>query len=277
MSKDLTRLFLTFTAAWAVVIASATNIAASSPNRPISPKSQRPLASRTDTIDYSALVAGLSAPQDQEPAISVWRGPVQPLFLKKTNEAQIVSRIPTTQPVVFVGIDDGWVQTQENLDWLTSRHLPFSLFLTNNGIKNNYTYFDKLRSAGMEVQNHTISHADLTKLDYKHQKHEICATSKIYAKVYGHSPTLFRPPYGAYNEDTRKAAADCGLKAIVLWRVVIGADKTGDEQFQSKNHLQPGDIVLIHFKKDMLKDMRAFAEDAAKNHLQVGRLEDWIL
>src|SRR5262245_13229697 len=55
--------------------------------------------------------------------ISTWRGPVQPLALDP-GLPPIIYTIPTNEPIVFLTIDDGWVQTPENHDWLVSHHLP---------------------------------------------------------------------------------------------------------------------------------------------------------
>lgn len=210
-----------------------------------------------------------------QPAISVWQGPIQPSDIQPASPIPVFSKVPTTEPVIFVGIDDGWVQTPQNLDWLTSHHLPFTLFLTDNGIKNDYGYFKKLQNAGMTIQDHTLSHPHLPKLTLDQQKTEICSTADKYQNVFGERPTLFRPPYGEYNDDTRKAAASCGITAIVLWHVVIGTG--GDVQFQTgSNHLQAGDIVLMHFRPEFLVDAHALAEQASQNHLQIGRLEDWL-
>src|SRR5574337_1373189 len=131
------------------------------------------------------------------PALSEWQGPIQPYIVQPSGVAQVVFRIPTTQPVIFIGIDDGWIKTPQNLQWLTSHHLPFSLFLTNNGIKDNYGYFKQLQDAGMDIEDHTLSHGDLTKMTAAQQQNEICHAADIYQSVYGRRPTLFRPPYGA--------------------------------------------------------------------------------
>jgi hypothetical protein len=34
--------------------------------------------------------------------------------------------------------------------------------------------------------------------------------------------------------------------------------------------------VLMHFRNEFLQDMQAFEDQVTKDHLQVGRLEDWI-
>jgi peptidoglycan/xylan/chitin deacetylase (PgdA/CDA1 family) len=183
-------------------------------------------------------------------------------------------RIPTDKPVIFLGIDDGWHKTSEAHDWLIEHRLPFTLFLTNEAIKNDYVYFRDLQDAGMSIQNHTLTHANMTTMTLERQQTDICATADIYKAQFGKRPTLFRPPYGTFNISTQQAAANCGMKAIISWHAKVNG---GSIQYQDQNtHFLPGDIVLMHFRPKFLQDMKIFTDQVEKDHLQIGRLEDWI-
>jgi len=202
-----------------------------------------------------------------------WRGPVEPQSTPP-NAAQVVYKVSTTDPVVFVSIDDGVVQSPEILDWLTRHHLPFTMFLYNGVIKDNYQYFAKLQAAGLPVENHTLNHPHLPKLNLDQQKTEICGAADTYAQVFGRRPTLFRPPYGAFNVDTRQAAAECGMRAIVMWHATVDR---GVMHFQDDiGHLEPGDIVLMHFRPEFLQDIQVLTNQVQQDKLRIGRLEDWL-
>lgn len=214
-----------------------------------------------------------SSPRTTGPLLMPWRGPIKPLPLEPTAAA-VIYEIPTTDPVVFLTIDDGVTQEPETADWLISHHLPFSLFLDDHAIRNNYAYFRRLQDAGMTIQNHTVNHARLKNMTYEQQKAEICGASDIFTNVFGKRPTLFRPPYAQFNDDTRRAVLECGMRAIVMWRAVV---ENGQVFFQyDKTHLNSGDIVLMHFKPGFKEDMDAFTRQVQKDHLRVGRLEDWL-
>jgi peptidoglycan/xylan/chitin deacetylase (PgdA/CDA1 family) len=205
--------------------------------------------------------------------ISVWHGPVTPMAIAP-GLPPVIDRVPVTVPVVFVTIDDGWVQTPENLNWLSSHRLPFSMFLSDAGIRTNYQYFQTLQAAGMSVQNHTISHPRLPKMNADQQRAEICGASDVYQNVFKHRPTLFRPPYGEYSDVTRQIVADCGMRALVMWKATL---EGGAMHFQTPNAtLVPGDIILAHFEPDLVPNMDALARQLDQDHLQVGQLEDWI-
>lgn len=211
------------------------------------------------------------APPGPEPPILSWRGPVEPVPI--TPDVPVLSKLPVNEPIVFVGIDDGWIQTPEALNWLTRHHLPFSLFLSDDGINNNYQYFRVLQAAGMAIQNHTLSHPKLTKLNLDQQKAEICGAADTYEKVFGHRPTLFRPPYGLFNDLTRQAVAECGMKAIIMWHASVDR---GAMYFQEGTHLLPGDIVLFHFRHEFMNDMQVLIDQLERDQLKIGRLEDWL-
>ncbi len=206
------------------------------------------------------------------PQLMPWRGIIQPVISAGT--AQVFLKVPTDQPVIFVGIDDGITKDPATKHWLVKSRLPFTMFLDNDAVKNNYAYFQELQAAGLGIENHTMTHPKLTRLNFNQQANEICAAADTYEKIFGRRPTLFRPPYGSWDENTRRAAWDCGMKAIIMWHAVVG---NGAIQYQdTNNHFEPGDIVLMHFHPDLLEDMKAFAAQAEKDHLQVARLEDWI-
>jgi peptidoglycan/xylan/chitin deacetylase (PgdA/CDA1 family) len=187
--------------------------------------------------------------------------------------APVLLRIQTAQPVVFLGIDDGWVQSPEALHWLTTQKLPFTLFLTDDAIKGNYAYFKQLQAAGMTIQDHTIAHPQLSKLTDEQQKAEICGGADKMEGAFGKRPTLFRPPYGDYNAATRRIVSECGMKAVILWHAKVNG---GSMQFQGVDRLMNGDIVLMHFRPEFMKDMSAFMAEADKQKLTVSKLEDWV-
>src|SRR5262249_15674175 len=92
--------------------------------------------------------------------------------------------------------------------------------------------------------------------------------------VFGQRPRLFRPPYGSYNVLTQQAAAACGMKAIIMWHATL---ENGAMQFQTpETHLEAGDIILTHFQGDLIPNLETLNQQLEANHLQLGRLEDWV-
>lgn len=187
--------------------------------------------------------------------------------------APVLSKIPTKEKVVFLGIDDGANKQPFELQLMKDNAIHASLFLANRFIHDNPSFFTDFIPEGSLIEDHTVDHKLLSLLSYDEQKQEICGEADLQLQQFGRRPIIFRPPGGDYNQDTQRAAAACGMQAVVLW---IAKANGGAMQYQIGHGLQPGDIVLMHFRPEFAKDMQAFldAEKAAGLHTEL--LEDWL-
>lgn len=184
--------------------------------------------------------------------------------------APVITTLPTKQPVVFLGIDDGAFKDQSVVEMMQQNNIKASLFLSKLFIANNPDFFKQLIAQGSVVEDHSLSHDTkmTTTETYAQQKTEICGMADYDLLHFGQRPTLFRPPGGAYSAVMRQAAADCGMKAVVTW---IAKANGGSMQYQIGKKLRPGDIVLMHFRPEFKQDMQAFidAETAAGLHTEL--------
>ncbi|MFA5004382.1 MAG: polysaccharide deacetylase family protein [Candidatus Saccharimonadales bacterium] len=187
--------------------------------------------------------------------------------------APVINKIPTKEPVVFLGIDDGANKQAFELQLMQDNGIKASLFLANRFIKDNPSFFIDFMTEGSLIEDHTVNHKLLSRLGYNEQKQEICDEADLQQQQFGRRPVLFRPPGGDYNIDTQRAAAACGMKAVVLW---IAKANGRAMQYQVGHGLQAGDIVLMHFRPEFKGDMQAFldAEKAAGLHTEL--LENWL-
>ncbi|MER6479770.1 polysaccharide deacetylase family protein [Streptomyces filamentosus] len=195
----------------------------------------------------------------------------------------VFTTVPTKEKVVFLTIDDGAEKDPALLRMMSELDIPYSAFLSDYVIGDDYGYFAKMqrsRPEGVSLHNHTLHHKYLPGLSYAQQKREICGMQDVIEKKYGKRPELFRPPYGNYNEDTLRAAKSCGVKAVPLWASEAFPDHM--EWREWDRDLHPGDIVLTHFRgeedwKGSMPDMirRAMNVITAKGYA-VARLEDYV-
>ncbi|MGY4921979.1 polysaccharide deacetylase family protein [Streptomyces sp. 900105755] len=205
----------------------------------------------------------------------------KPVRLSATGTVPVFTRIPTTQKVVFITVDDGQEKDPAFIRMLRDLRVPITMFLMNDAVKSDYAYFRPLQALGNHIQNHTLHHPVMSTLPLARQKEEVCGDQKILTKEYGTAPLLFRPPYGAYNTNTKIAVGECGPRAIVWWRESM---QIRTMQYQSADRkLQPGDIILAHFRgPSELKGTtmtHMFANLLRRIHEQgfaVARLEDYI-
>ncbi|MFC9952082.1 polysaccharide deacetylase family protein [Streptomyces prasinus] len=191
----------------------------------------------------------------------------------------VVDRVPTRDKVVFLTYDDGAERDPRFIDLVRERRLPVSMFLTDSVVGPGYGHFARLRSVGASLQNHTLDHPALRGLPYAGQRAEICGQQRKLKSRFGIRPHLFRPPYGTYDATTLRAAADCGIAAVVLWRITLEGDGTltytrGDPR------PAPGDIISVPagetppltLAERTTRLLRVLEEQG----LKVGRLEDHL-
>lgn len=193
----------------------------------------------------------------------------------ENGEVPVISSIPTQQKVVFLTIDDGAYKSPSVAGIMKKNNIKASLFLSRTFIDSDPDFFQQLITQGSSVENHTLSH-DInmtTNLNYDGQVQEICGMTDYIEQQYGRRPLLFRPPGGTYDETTRQAAANCGMKALVDWTAKANG---GSMQYQVGQELHPGDIVLMHFRPEFAHDMQAFVDAKNKAGLQTELLEDWL-
>src|SRR6185312_7744234 len=76
----------------------------------------------------------------------------------------------------------------------------------------------RLLEDGHTIANHTYSHRVLPKLTEADRTKEIESTNQILEKITGVKPLLFRPPYGARNQEVYKQITGEGLQDV-LWTI----------------------------------------------------------
>lgn len=101
---------------------------------------------------------------------------------------------------------------------------------------------------GYVIANHTWTHPQLTGMSQGEQASEIDRTSNVMKSSGLPMPQLFRPPYGAYNQDTLASLKKQNM-LLVLWDVdTLDWSRPGSEAIKSNvfNQVKPGSIILMH-------------------------------
>jgi peptidoglycan/xylan/chitin deacetylase (PgdA/CDA1 family) len=199
--------------------------------------------------------------------------PPQPVNLPGGESAAWFTHIETTQPIAFLTIDDGQFKDPKAADLLRAAHIPVTLFLNINSIKDNPGFFTKLQAAGATIEAHTISHPNLKGKPYDFQRKEVCDSADQLGDLYGRRPVLFRPPYGEKDNTTLKVVHDCGMKAAFFWKETVNG---GELQYQVGHTVKPGDIILMHFRPNYINDFLAALQAIHDAGLTPARLEDYI-
>lgn len=233
----------------------------------------RPSTSTTVSLRTTTTTTSTTRPAGPPPLTPgplAMPSPAVPVSLTDTTPA--LDHVPTTDKVIFLGIDDGLVRDPAVLDLLRKERVPLTLFLVREPALDGQSYFKEMQTLGSTIQAHTVSHPQLKELGYDDQQRQICGDLSDLQSWYGARPTLFRPPYGEWNETTRSVVANCDLNAIVLWR---GATNDGRLDLVGET-FHPGDILLMHFRTDLLQNLKLVFARARAEGYRIGRIEDYL-
>lgn len=158
--------------------------------------------------------------------------------------------VNTEEKKVAISFDAAWgnEQTSELLDILDQYDVKATFFLVGQWVDNYPDSVKEIASKGHDVENHSNTHAHMPELSLEGMAEEIMSCNEKIEALTGKSPTLFRPPYGDYNNDVVGAVKNCGMYCIqwdvdsLDWKDLSAADIT--QRVTSK--LQNGSIVLLH-------------------------------
>ncbi|MFE9425586.1 polysaccharide deacetylase family protein [Kitasatospora sp. NPDC006697] len=190
------------------------------------------------------------------------------------DPARATWSVPTSDQVVFFTIDDGWYRTPEAARFIAANELPITAFPLPMPSGFQPDYFRQVTAVpGSSIQDHTVSHRDLTTLSPAEQQAEICGARDFDLKTYGVAPTIFRPPYFAYNAATLQAAADCGMRTVLT----ATADFTsGASNVYHGGRLLPGDVVIMHFTDTLASDLQRALTAARAAGLKPAGITDYL-
>ena len=154
-------------------------------------------------------------------------------------------------PYIAFTFDDGPndVQTPRLLKMLKQRGIKATFFCCGQCVAQNPEIAKQITEEGHEIANHSWSHPLLTKLNEAAVHDQIDRTHNVIKQTTGVTPTLLRPPYGAFTTHQRAwANATWGYNTI-LWDV---------DSLDWKHHspaktesivmaeTKPGSIILCH-------------------------------
>ena len=151
---------------------------------------------------------------------------------------------------VSLTFDAAWgnEDTQELIDILGKYDVKATFFVVGEWVDKYPESVKALHDAGHEVMNHSADHAHFSKLTAQEIVDNVNECSDKIEAVTGVRPTLFRCPYGEYDDHVVQALTDMGMYTI-QWDVdsLDWKDLAADEITRRvTGNVQPGSIVLFH-------------------------------
>lgn len=167
----------------------------------------------------------------------------------QTRELPIYN-VKRDDKVVALSFDAAWgnEQTQQLIDILAEFQVKTTFFVVGDWVDKYPESVAALHAAGHEVMNHSDTHPYMTKLSADGIKKEIEACNEKIAAITGVAPTLFRAPYGDYNNKVILSLRGLGMYTI-QWNIdsLDWKDLT-PEQMTARiiPKVTPGSIILFH-------------------------------
>lgn len=151
---------------------------------------------------------------------------------------------------ISISFDAAWGgdKTIAILDILDEYDIKTTFFVVDIWVKRFPELVREIASRGHEIGNHSTSHPHMTKLSESKIKEELKGVSDSVEELTGTRPTLFRPPYGDYNNKVISVTRAQGYECI-QWSIdSIDWKNRGAQEIidRTTKKIQSGDIILFH-------------------------------
>ena len=152
---------------------------------------------------------------------------------------------------IALTIDAAWDadKTPFILDTLDKYSVKATFFLCGVWVKQYPDYVKEIARRGHEIGNHSLTHPHMSRMDSIAIQKELSDLDDMLQELTGKRSTLFRAPFGEYNDTVIKAAHEAGYEVIQWSRDTV--DWKQDRSAQTildgvLKKLQSGDIILCH-------------------------------
>ncbi|MCC6141557.1 MAG: polysaccharide deacetylase family protein [Nitrospira sp.] len=169
--------------------------------------------------------------------------------------AQVIKSGPPSCPGIALTFDLCPVKKspgydQALVDYLIQHRIPATFFMSGKWMAKHDAEVEHLLGIEFfEVGTHGEVHAHLPTHNAGEQQKEIHAPVKFLREHYAHDATLFRPPYGEYNDTTIDVVKLLGLR-FIQWNIESGDPDpmlTADQIVaRIQQRAKPGSIVVLH-------------------------------
>ncbi|MBQ2990960.1 MAG: polysaccharide deacetylase family protein [Clostridia bacterium] len=161
-----------------------------------------------------------------------------------------VYNVDTDEKVLAISFDAAWgrANTEEILNILDRYDVKTTFFLVGFWAEKHPDLVAELIARGHEIGNHSATHPHMSQLSDAQIREELRKCSDLVKSITGKPTTLFRPPYGEYNDAVVRISREEGYECV-QWNVdSLDWKNLGTEHMvrQCTKSVNPGDIVLFH-------------------------------
>ena len=158
--------------------------------------------------------------------------------------------VDTDEKVCAISFDAAWgnEQTPALLDTLDEYEVRTTFFLVKQWADKYPDSVRDIAARGHDVGNHSSTHPHMAQLSSSQQLEEILSCNKSIEKLTGKCPTLFRAPYGEYDNNLIRSLKSEDMYCV-QWNIdsLDWKDPSADEIISRvEERLCPGSIILLH-------------------------------
>ena len=154
------------------------------------------------------------------------------------------------QKMLSISFDAAWgnEDTQQLIDIMARYNIKATFFVVGDWVDRYPESVKALHDAGHEIMNHSNRHDHLPQLSAQQIADDLTACNEKIKAITGVNPTLIRPPYGDYDDNSIRAIRALGMEPIqwdvdsLDWKDLSAADITK----RVTGKVCPGSIVLFH-------------------------------
>ncbi|HYE10471.1 MAG TPA: polysaccharide deacetylase family sporulation protein PdaB [Patescibacteria group bacterium] len=177
----------------------------------------------------------------------------------RNNSRQLpVYCVDTSEKKVAISFDAAWGDnyTEDLLAILKKYEVKTTFFLVGFWIDKYPEMVKRIDEEGHEIGNHSSKHPHMSQLSKEQIIEELAKTSKKIEAITNKKVTLFRPPFGDYNNRLIETSREMGIQ-VIQWDVDsldykdYGADAIV-KRVLSK--VKSGSIILFHNNATYTKD-----------------------
>ena len=134
------------------------------------------------------------------------------------------------------------------LETLNKCNVKITFFMVGDWVDKYPDAVKKIYEAGHEIANHSNTHPHVNNLTYEKNVEEILECSKKIEAITGQKTTLYRGPYGEYNNTVIKAAIENNHQVIQWSLDTLDYNGLDYEQMWDRlnTKITKGSIILMH-------------------------------
>lgn len=183
--------------------------------------------------------------------------------------------------VIAVTFDASWGadNTPKLLDILDEYDAKCTFFLVGLWVDKYPDMVQVIVERGHEIGNHSATHPHMSKLSESKMLEELRMMSDKVEKLTGVRPTLFRPPYGDYNNSVIRTVRSAGYEAV-QWSVdsLDWKNISPQDMIRRAGKVGKGDIILFHNDSQYLLDaLPTLLQSYKEQGLQMVKVSDILL